>query len=143
MKLLSLSAIASLCILTLAGCQSTAQVYNGVSGYQVQSKDAQSAVLSYTMSARQGQVNQAKLQQACQQVLGSQKQYKIEILAQQEIINPKQIQQPAYGVSMKKDTRMSFSLSNTPDLYHSEGYATRQSLEAQPSTLLLVNYRCL
>ncbi|EXV40830.1 hypothetical protein ABTE62_18850, partial [Acinetobacter baumannii] len=36
----------------------------------------------------------------------------------------------------------SFGLSNTPSLNNGEDYATRQALEARPSTLKVVRYTC-
>lgn len=128
-------------LFALTACQS-AQVYNGVSGYQVQSKNAQSAVLSYTLSARNAQVNQAKLQGACQQVLGKHKQYQIDILSQQEIVNPQTSREVEHGVSFKEGSNIYFGFSNSPSLHDSQGYATRQALDVQPKMLSVISYRC-
>ncbi|MBH8464257.1 hypothetical protein I8Q97_28690, partial [Klebsiella pneumoniae] len=46
-----------------------------------------------------------------------------------------------YGIQLG-ETRASFGLSNTPSLNNGEDYATRQALEARPSTLKVVRYTC-
>ncbi|MCT8088962.1 hypothetical protein H0920_02010 [Acinetobacter sp. C_4_1] len=136
-KLLGLGLIA----LGLAACQSTPRQYNGNVGYQIESKSTDSATLAYTLAIRQNQkVDKQKLQRACQKVLGLNKQYKLTILSISEIANP-EIQTPYYGRQLGQ-SRTIISLSNTPDLYNSENMATRQSLEARPSTLSVVRYTC-
>ena len=136
-KLLGLGFMA----LGLAACQSTPLQYNGNVGYQIESQSPNSATLAYTLAGRQNQqVDERKLQRACQKVLGLNKQYKIDILSISEIANPA-IQTPQYGRQLGQ-SRTSVSLSNTPDLYNSEDMATRQALEARPSTLSVVRYTC-
>lgn len=136
-KLLGLGFMA----LGLAACQSTPLQYNGNVGYQIESQSPNSATLAYTLASRQNQqVDERKLQRACQKVLGLNKQYKIDILSISDIANPA-IQTPQYGRQLGH-SRTSVSLSNTPDLYNSEDMATRQALEARPSTLSVVRYTC-
>lgn len=136
-KLLGLGFMA----LGLAACQSTPLQYNGNVGYQIESQSPKSATLAYTLASRQNQqVDERKLQRACQKVLGLNKQYKIDILSISDIANPA-IQTPQYGRQLGH-SRTSVSLSNTPDLYNSEDMATRQALEARPSTLSVVRYTC-
>ncbi|CAB1214354.1 hypothetical protein [Acinetobacter bouvetii] len=136
-KLLGLGFIA----LGLVACQSTPRQYNGNVGYQVESQSNGSATLAYTLAGRQNQqMDESKLQRACQKVLGGNKQYKIAILSISEIANPA-IQTPEYGRQLGH-SRTSIGLSNTPDLYNSEDYATRQALEARPATLRVVRYTC-
>ena len=50
-------------------------------------------------------------------------------------------QEEQYGVKLG-NSRTTFGLTNSPDLNNSEGYATRQALEARPSTLKVVRYHC-
>ena len=137
-KLLGLGFMA----LGLAACQSTPRPYNGNVGYQIESQSNGRATLSYTLAGRKSQqVDERKLQRACQKVLGSNKQYKIDILSIREIANPA-IQTPQYGRQLGQ-SRTSVSLSNTPDLHNSEDMATRESLDAtRPSTLSVVRYTC-
>jgi len=136
-KLLGLGFMA----LGLAACQSTPLQYNGNVGYQIESQSPNSATLAYTLASRQNQqVDERKLQRACQKVLDLNKQYKIDILSISDIANPA-IQTPQYGRQLGH-SRTSVSLSNTPDLYNSEDMATRQALEARPSTLSVVRYTC-
>ena len=52
-----------------------------------------------------------------------------------EIMNP--TQQEQYGVNLG-NSRATFGLSNSPDFNNSEGYATRQALEARPTTLKVI-----
>jgi len=136
-KLLGLGLIA----LGLTACQSTPRQYNGSVGYQIESQSDDSATLIYTLSIRPNErVDEKKLQRACQKVLNSNRQYKLSILSISEIANP-EIQTPQYGRQLGQ-SRTSLSLSNTPDLYNSENMATRQSLEARPTTLSVVRYTC-
>ena len=67
--------VAVLTAFALTACQ-TPTSYNGVTGYQVESKTEQSAIIQYTMAQRVNQpLNEARLQQVCQQVLGKQQKY--------------------------------------------------------------------
>ncbi|MDH0032103.1 MULTISPECIES: hypothetical protein [unclassified Acinetobacter] len=126
--------------LLVAACQSTPHQYNGVTGYEIESKTATSATLAYTLAARgNSDVDEKKLQHACKQVLGMEKTYKISILSVNEIMNP--TKQEQYGVQLG-NSRATFGLSNSPDLNNSEGYATRQALETRPTTLKVVRYTC-
>ncbi len=136
-KLLGLGFMA----LGLAACQSTPRQYNGNVGYQIESQSANSATLAYTLLGRKNQtVDETKLQRACQKVLGLNKQYKVDILSISEIANPA-IQTPQYGRQLGQ-SRTSLSLSNTPDLHNRENMATREALEARPTTLSVVRYTC-
>ena len=126
--------------LLVAACQSTPHQYNGVTGYEIESKTATSATLAYTLAARgNSEVDEKKLQHACKQVLGMEKTYKISILNVNEIMNP--TKQEQYGVQLG-NSRATFGLSNSPDLNNTEGYATRQALETRPTTLQVVRYTC-
>ncbi|WP_286687414.1 hypothetical protein, partial [Acinetobacter sp. GWC1_38_13] len=123
-----------------AACQTSPHQYNGVTGYQIENKTATSATLAYTLAAHSNRdVDERKLQHACKQVLGAEKNYKISVLSVNEIMNP--TQQEQYGVKLG-NSRTTFGLTNSPDLNNSEGYATRQALEARPSTLKVVRYHC-
>ena len=136
-KLLGLGFMA----LGLAACQSTPRQYNGNVGYQIESQSANSATLAYTLSGRKNQtVDETKLQRACQKVLGLNKQYKVDILSISEIANPA-IQTPEYGRQLGESST-TLSLSNTPDLHNRENMATREALEARPTTLSVVRYTC-
>ena len=126
--------------LLVAACQSTPHQYNGVTGYEIESKTTTSATLAYTLAARgNSEVDEKKLQHACKQVLGMEKTYKISILNVNEIMNP--TKQEQYGVQLG-NSRATFGLSNSPDLNNTEGYATRQALETRPTTLKVVRYTC-
>ena len=126
--------------LLVAACQSTPHQYNGVTGYKIENKTTTSATLAYTLAARgNSDVDEKKLQQACKQVLGMEKTYKISILSSNEIMNP--TKQEQYGVQLG-NSRATFGLSNSPDLNNTEGYATRQALETRPTTLKVVRYTC-
>lgn len=112
-----------------------------MSAIRSESQSTDRATLAYTLAVRQNQtIDEQKLQRACQKVLGLNKQYKLTILSISEIANP-EIQTPQYGKPLGQ-SRTSISLSNTPDLYNSENMATRQSLDAHPSTLSVVRYTC-
>ncbi|WP_407307539.1 hypothetical protein [Acinetobacter sp.] len=127
--------------LGLTACQSTPSEYNGNVGYQIESQSSNSATLAYTLAGRQNQqVDERKLQRACQKVLGSDKQYKLDILSISEIANPV-IQTPQFSRQLGQ-SRTSVSLSNTPDLHNTEDLATREALEARPTTLSVVRYTC-
>jgi hypothetical protein len=118
--------------LLIAACQSSPHQYNGVTGYQIENKTASSATISYTLAAHSNRdIDEKKLQHACKQVLGAEKNYRISVLSVNEIMNP--AQQEQYGVKLG-NSRTTFGLSNSPDLNNSEGYATRQALETRPTT---------
>ena len=126
--------------LVITACQSTPHKFNGVTGYQIENKTTTSATIAYTLAARTNQdLDQKKLQHACNQVLGVGKTYKISILSVNEIINT--AQQEQYGVKLG-NSRATFGLSNSPDFNNSEGYATRQALETRPTTLKVIPYTC-
>ena len=126
--------------LLITACQSSPHQYNGVTGYQIESKTATSATLAYTLAGRSNRdIDEKKLQHACKQVLGVEKNYKLSVLSVNATVNPTHAAQ--YGVKIG-NSRATFGLSNSPDLNNSEGYATRQALEARPSTLKVVRYTC-
>ncbi|WP_445115248.1 hypothetical protein [Acinetobacter sp. WZC-1] len=128
--------------LVLAACQTTPSQYNGVTGYQIENQTATSATLAYTLAGRANrQLDDEKLQRACQKVLGPGKSYKISVLSSSEIANPAVTNEKQYGVQLGH-SRTSFGLSNTPSLTNSEDYATRQALETRPGTLHVVRYTC-
>jgi hypothetical protein len=135
-KLLGLGFVA----LGLAACQSTPRQYNGSVGYQIENKTDSTATLAYTLAGRQNQqLDENKLQKACQKVLGASKTYKLSVLSINEIENP--VQDVEFGRQLGQ-SRTSIGLSNTPDLYNSEDYATRQALNARPAVLHIVRYTC-
>lgn len=137
-NLLGLSCIT----LALAACQSAPQQYNGSTGYQVESKNNDSAVLAYTLAGRADRkLDENKLQRACQKVLGSKKTYTLQVLSVNEIANPMANHKDTHSVQLG-NSRTSFSLSETPNLNNSENYATRQALDTHPSTLRVVRYSC-
>lgn len=126
--------------LVFIACQSTPHSYNGLTGYQIENKSTNSATIAYTLAAHGNRdIDEKKLQQACKQVLGMEKNYKISILSTNEIMNP--ATQEQYGVQLG-NSRTTFGLSNTPDLNNGEDYATRQALETRPTTLKVVRYNC-
>ncbi|MBJ8419575.1 hypothetical protein [Acinetobacter courvalinii] len=126
--------------LLIAACQSSPHQYNGVTGYQIENKTTTSATIAYTLAAHSNRdIDEKKLQHACKQVLGAEKNYKISVLSVNEIMNP--TQQEQYGVKLG-NSRATFGLSNSPDFNNSEGYVTRQALEARPATLKVVRYNC-
>lgn len=136
-KLLALGMAA----ITLTACQSAPRAYNGQSGYQIESKSADSATLAYTLAGRQNQqLDENKLQRACQKVLGINKTFKLSILSVNEIANPA-VQDPQFGRQIG-NTRASFGLSNTPDLRNSDNLAAQQALDTRPATLRVVRYTC-
>lgn len=135
-KLLGLSVLA----LGLAACQTTARQYNGTVGYQVEHQTDSTATIAYTLSGRKNQAfDESKLQNACTKVLGGNKKYTLKILSINEIINPET--NVEFGRQIG-NSRTSIGLSNTPNLHNSEDYATRQALDARPSTLQVVRYTC-
>ena len=129
-------------IIGLSACQSTPQQYNGNTGYQIENKTANSATLAYTLAGRANQqLDERKLHRACQQVLGLARTYRLTILSVNEIANPATLQNTHDGLQVG-NSRMSVGLTDTPSLNNSEGYATRQALDARPSTLKVVRYTC-
>ena len=137
-KILGLSCI----VLALAGCQTTPRQYNGITGYQIESQDNNSAILAYTLAGRADrELDKEKLQRACQKVLNNNKTYQLKVLSINEIANPAAMPQDKYAVQLGK-SRTSIGLSNTPSLTNGEDYATRQALETRPSILSVVRYRC-
>ena len=128
-------------VIFLGACQSAPQSYNGATGYQVESKGDKTATLAYTLAGRQNQqLDVNKLQAACKKVLGSQNKYTIKVISINEIANP-QMDDPQFGRQIGK-SNTSFGFSNTKDLYSDQDYATRQALEARPSSLHVVRYTC-
>nr|WP_257230958.1 hypothetical protein [Acinetobacter sp. YH12027] len=136
-KVLSLGIVA----MSMAACQSTPRAFNGQTGFQIESKSANSATLAYTLAGRQNQQLDAnKLQRACQKALNTQKTYKLQILSVNEIANPA-LENTQYGRQIG-NTRANFGLSNTPDLRNSENLGARDALDARPATLRVVRYTC-
>jgi len=132
----------SCALLALAGCQTTPRQYNGITGYQIESQDNNSATLVYTLAGRvDRKLDEDKLQRACQKVLNNNKTYQLKLLSVNEIANPAAAAPEQQGIKLGK-LNTSFSLSDTPNLNNSEGYATRQALETKPSTLRVVRYTC-
>lgn len=131
-------------IISLAACQSTAQKYNGATGYQIEEQDHNSAVLSYTLASdRKPEAEERKLQVACQQVLGQNKTYQIKVLSSNEIANPNLVQAPAATGMTIGNSNTSFGFSNSPNFNSTnEAYAARQVLETQPSIFKVVRYSC-
>lgn len=128
--------------LAIAACQTTPRQFNGMTGYQIENKSANSATLAYTLAARSDQkIDESKLQRACQKVLNSTQNYKISILSINEIMNPSRGQKDQQAVQLGQ-SRTSFGLSNTQSLNSSEDFATRQALESRPSSLQVVRYSC-
>lgn len=128
--------------LVLAGCQTTPRQYNGIIGYQIESQDNNSATLAYTLAGRvDRKLDEEKLQRACQKVLNNKQIYTLKVLSVNEIPNPAAVSPAQAGIRLGK-SHTTFSLSDTPDLNNSEGYATRQALETKPSTLRVVRYTC-
>jgi len=129
-------------VIVLTACQSTPRQYNCNTGYQVENKTASSATLAYTLAGRSNQqLDERKLQRACQQVLGTTQTYKLSILSINEIANPAANQSSQDGLQVG-NSRMSVGLMDSPSLNNSEGYATRQALDTKPSTLKVVRYTC-
>ena len=130
------------CTTFLAACQSTPQTYNGHAGYQIEAQNATSATLAYTLAGRQNQqLDENKLQRACQKVLGINKTFKLSILSINEIANPAAAQTEQFGRQIG-NSRASFGLSNTPDLRNSDNLGAQQALDARPATLRVVRYTC-
>lgn len=141
MKNISLFGLACLSF-ALTACQSAPQQYNGATGYVVESQNANSAILAYTLAGRADRkLDENKLQRACQKVLAANKTYKLQVLSINEIPNPAANAKNIQGVQLGH-SRTSFSLSETPSLNNGENYATRQALDTRPSTLRVVRYSC-
>lgn len=137
-KLLALGMAA----ITLTACQSAPRAYNGHSGYQIENKSANSATLAYTLAGRQNQqLDENKLQRACQKVLGVNKTFKLTILSINEIANPAAAPAEQFGRQIG-NSRTSIGLSNTPDLRNSDNLGAQQALDARPPTLRVVRYTC-
>lgn len=129
-------------LLTLAACQTTPRQYNGVTGFQIENKTATTATLAYTLAGRANRdLDENKLQRACQKTLNTTKQYKLNVLSVNEIANPNFEQQDPQGVQLGQ-SRTSFGLSNTQGYNSTEDMATRQALDARPSSLHVVRYTC-
>ena len=129
-------------VVLCSACQTTPRSYNGVTGYSIESQSTNSATLAYTLAGRQNQqLDSHKLQAACKKVLGTQNNYQIKVLSINEIANPKQADEVSYGRQIG-NTKTSFGFSNTKDLYSDQDYATRQALEARPSSLQVIRYTC-
>lgn len=128
--------------LAITACQTTPRQFNGMTGYQIENKSANSATLAYTLAGRADlKLDENKLQRACQKVLNTTQNYKISILSINEIINPSLDQKNQQSVQLGQ-SRTSFGLSNTQSLNSSEDFATRQALESRPSSLQVVRYTC-
>jgi hypothetical protein len=86
MKKTNLFLIISSAVLITA-CQSTPHQFNGVTGYQIENKTTTSATIAYTLATRNNQdLDEKKLQHACNQVLGIGKTYKISLCTRQKKI---------------------------------------------------------
>lgn len=136
--------IIGLTMLTIAitACQTTPRQFNGMTGYQIENKSTNSATLAYTLAGRSDlKLDENKLQRACQKVLNTTQNYKLNILSINEIMNPSLGQNNEQAVQLGQ-SRTSFGLSNTQSLNSSEDYATRQALESRPSSLQVVRYTC-
>lgn len=125
----------------LSACQSTALPYNGVTGFVINAQTQDTATLTYTLATGKNQsVDAKRLQAACQQVLNKTKTYQLQIIDSQNINNPYPTQTQTMQTVPVIGAKMGFS--NTPNLYNSEAYATQTALDARPSTLSVVQYRC-
>lgn len=138
MQKLSTFFVIGLSALWLTGCQTTAKEFNGQSGFQIINKTESTATLSYALAGNTRN-DLTKLQSACQQVLGSNKQYKVQVTSTSEIANVADA--PEFGRQIGQ-SNTKFGLSNTPDLYTNNSTATNAGLEARPSTLRLFRFNC-
>lgn len=125
-------------LILLVGCQSTAQQFNGQSGYQIIEQGNDTATLSYALSGNT-QKDQPKLQNACQQVLGPNKTYNVKVISSSEIANNTTL--PQFGRQIG-NTNTKFGLSNTPDLYNNDIPGTAAALNTKPTTLRLIHFNC-
>ncbi|MEB3753451.1 hypothetical protein [Acinetobacter sp. MD2(2019)] len=122
----------------LSACQNMPQSYNGNSGYKVESQSSNSAIISYTLAVHANQnVNTTKLENVCKRVLGSNQNYKVDILSSSEIINPASLPQQS-GVQIGS-SNATFGLSNTSS---NDNVTLRNTMQTHPSTLTVVRYRC-
>lgn len=126
------------CTLTLTACQTTSQPFNGQSGYKIIEQGNGSATLTYALSGNMRN-DDAKLQSACQQVLGSHKTYTVNVTDTSEIIN--QNNSPEFGRQIG-NSNTKFGLSNTPDLHNSDLSGTTAALDVRPTTLRLIRFTC-
>ncbi|SDC03530.1 hypothetical protein [Acinetobacter boissieri] len=140
MKKAFLALTASSLVLMLSACQTTPQTYNGHTGYQIEQRSAQSAIISYTLAAKaNANTNSSKLQSACKKVLGGQQNYKIDILSNSEMINPAN-NPSAYGIGIGQ-SKTSFELAqinNGTD----QSSAARTAMNTHPQILNVIRYRC-
>lgn len=136
-KIFGFSAIAAT-VFILAGCQTTAQSFNGKSGYQIIEQGNGHATLSYVLSGN-SRNDQSKFQSACQQVLGNHQQYNVQVVSTSEIINPTHTAE--FGRQIGK-TNTKFGLSNTPNLYNNDIPGASAGLDAKPTTLRLIRFTC-
>lgn len=123
----------------LAACQTTAQQYNGRSGYKVIEQTKDTATLAYVLSGSTKN-DERKFQASCQEVLGTNKTYTVKVLTMQEVPN-----KADNGVGFGRqigNSRTSISLTDSPSLHDSEGYATRYALDATPTMLRAVTFTC-
>ena len=131
-----------LTLLTLAACQTTPRQYNGVTGFQIENKTATTATLAYTLAGRANRdLDENKLQRACQKTLNTTKQYKLNVLSVNEIANPNFAQKDPQGVQLGQ-SRTSFGLSKPHGDNITEFMATCQFLDARPRSLHVVRYTC-
>lgn len=129
-------------IVSLAACQSAPQKFNGSTGYQIEHQTQNSATISYTMASRANHdIDEHKLQRACQKALGTQQKLTINIISVTEIANPNAGQPERSGVQIGQ-SRATFVFSNTQSYNSSDDRATLQALETRPSTLNIVRYNC-
>ncbi|MBF7685898.1 hypothetical protein I2F17_08725 [Acinetobacter sp. B10A] len=141
MKKICITLAISSLFVTLSACQTSPQAYNGHTGYEVEQRTANSAVISYTLATKTNQsANTVKLQSACKKALGAQKNYQIELLSNSEIVNPAN-HQNSYGVGIGQ-SRTSFELAqinNSTD----QTNAARTAMNTHPQILNVVRYRCV
>lgn len=126
------------CALTITACQTTSHEFNGQSGYKVIEQGNGSAVMTYALSGNTHN-DATKLQNACKQILGSNKTYQVNVTNTSEIIN--QNNSPEFGRQIG-NSNTKFELSNTPDLYNSDLSGTTAALDVRPSTLRLIRFTC-
>lgn len=131
---------AVICLSTfMTACQTTSQEFNGKSGYQIIDKTASTATMNYILSGH-AKYDQHKLQASCQSVLGAQRNYTVNVLNTQEIVNST-VEPVNYGRQIG-NSRTSIGLSNTPDLHNNDNLATREALEVRPTMLRSIRYTC-
>ncbi|MFT4020619.1 MAG: hypothetical protein QM666_03780 [Acinetobacter sp.] len=136
LKLLALGVLST----GLMACQNLPQAYNGNSGYQIESKTENNAIISYTLAVHaNNSANLTKLQNVCKKVLGAHRDYKIAVLSSTEIANPAN-QPEKTGVQLGK-SNATFGLSNS-STSNDNTVALRNALQTHPSTLTVVRYSC-